>query len=554
MKTKERRGLINELKELRKVVTGLERVEAERKKIEKELKKSEREKALVLDNTGEIIAFHNTDHKLIWANKAYLKSTGLSLSELRGKKCYEAWGLDKPCNSCPVTRAIETGEPSEAELTPQNQSHWPPDQGSWLVRAAPVKDENGNVIGAIEVAYDITERKEAEKKQAEMEEEKKKMQAQLLQSQKMEAIGRLAGGIAHDFNNLLTAIIGYGQLLHDGITPEDPRKEMMEEIINAANQAAALTGQLLAFSRKKPVKLEVIDVNSILKDIEGMIGPLVGEDIDFSSHFEEGLTNVRGDTTQIEQVILNLIVNAREAMPKGGKLTLKTERIAIKEEDFCKIPNSRAGDFVCISVKDTGVGMDEERVRKIFDPFFTTKKTGTGLGLSVAHRIIENLRGWINIESEPGRGTTFKVYLPLSYRKKTKKAKNFTSISGLKGKGETILVIEDEEVTRKFITKILKENGYSVLEAENIEEATKIFKKNKDEIKMVFSDVVLSDGSGLDFAEGIIAKGEDIKILLSSGYIDEKAELSRIAEKEFEFLEKPYNGQELSRKVREALA
>lgn len=554
MRSKEKREFLSELKELRKVVTGLEKVEAARKKAEKELKKSEREKALVLDNTGEVISYHKTDHNLIWANKAYLKTTGLSLSELRGKKCYEAWRLDRLCSNCPVIRAIETGEPSESELTPQNQSHWPPDQGSWLVRAAPVKDEDGNVIGAIEVAYDITKRKEAEKKQAEMEEEKKKMQAQLLQAQKMEAIGRLAGGIAHDFNNLLTAIIGYGQLLHDEITPEDPRREMMEEIINAANQAAALTGQLLAFSRKKPVKLEVIDVNSILKDIEGMIGPLVGEDIDFLSDFEEGLTNVRGDATQIEQVVLNLIVNAREAMPKGGKLTLKTERIVIKEEDFCKIPNSRAGDFICISVKDTGVGMDEERIKKIFDPFFTTKKTGTGLGLSVAHRIIENLEGWINIESEPGKGTTFKVYLPLSYKEKTKEAKKITSISDLKGKGETILVIEDEEVTRKFITKILKENGYSVLEAENIEVATRIFKKNKDKIKMVFSDVVLSDGSGLDFAEGIIAEGEDIKVLLSSGYIDEKAELSRIAEKEFEFLEKPYNGQELSRKVREILA
>ncbi len=403
----------------------------------------------------------------------------------------------------------------------------------------------------------LNELKELRKVVTELEkarQDKKGIQAQLLQAQKMEALGKLAGGMAHDFNNLLTAIIGYGHLLYDEIAPEDPKREMLEEILNAAGQAAGLTGQLLSFSRKKPVKLEVLDVNLILADIEGMIGPLVGEDIDFSSGFEEGSTNVRGDATQIEQVIINLIVNARDAMPKGGKLILKTEKIVISEEDISRIPYSRARDFVCISVIDTGVGMDRKIISKIFDPFYTTKRTGTGLGLSVVLEVIKKLKGWINVESQPGEGTTFKVYLPLSNKRKTKKKKEFTAIPDLKGRGESILVVEDEEVTRKFIAKVLRANGYLVLEAENIEEATETFNRNQDEIKMIFSDVVLSDGSGLEFAEEIIAKDKNIKILLSSGYIDEKAELSRIAEREFEFLEKPYNGQELSRKVKETLA
>lgn len=403
----------------------------------------------------------------------------------------------------------------------------------------------------------LNELKELRKVVIELEkvkQDKKRMQAQLLQAQKMEAIGKLAGGMAHDFNNLLTAIIGYGHLLYDEIAYEDPKREILEEILNAASQAAGLTGQLLSFSRKSPVKLEVLDLNSIVDEMEGMINRLIGEDIEFSRNIEEKELNIKVDSTQLEQVILNLIVNARDAMPRGGKLTVVTEKVVIGDKEKHKIPYSRTGDFACLSVIDIGVGMERKSIRKIFDPFYTTKRTGTGLGLSVVHGIIKELNGWINVESKPGEGTTFKVYLPLSHKRKTKKGKEFTAVSDLKGNGESILVVEDEEVTRKFIAKILRANGYSVLEAENIEEATKTFNNNQDEIKMIFSDVVLSDGSGLEFAEEIIAKDKNIKVLLSSGYIDEKAELSRIAEKEFEFLEKPYNGQELSRKVREALA
>ncbi len=394
---------------------------------------------------------------------------------------------------------------------------------------------------------------ELEKKQEEIEKDKKKIQAQLLQSQKMEAIGILAGGIAHDFNNLLTAIIGYGYLLNDGIPAEDPKKEMIEEIISAANQAANLTGQLLAFSRKKPVKLEVFDLNSIITDIEGMIDRLIGEDIESSSNLEKVPENIKGDSTQIEQVILNLIVNSRDAMPKGGKLTLKTKNIKINDKKTRKIPSSRTGDFVCLSVMDTGVGIDKKTISKIFEPFFTTKKSGTGLGLSVVHEIVRKHDGWINVDSASDKGTTFRIYLPVSYEEKTKKTKEAVPIANLQGNGALILVVEDEEITRNFIVRVLKENGYSVLEAESIEDAVKIFAENKKQIKMVFSDVVLPDGSGLEFAEELIAKDENIKILLSSGYIDEKAELSHIAQRKFEFLEKPYDVPKLLRKIKEAL-
>jgi CheY-like chemotaxis protein len=329
---------------------------------------------------------------------------------------------------------------------------------------------------------------------------------------------------------------------------------MLEEILNAANQAAGLTGQLLAFSRKKPAQLEVLDLNAILTDVESMLDRLVEEDIDFLINLEESQANVKGDATQIKQVVLNLIVNARDAMPEGGKLTLKTEKIVISEKDVRKIPYSHKGDFICLSVTDTGMGMNKETISKIFDPFFTTKKTGTGLGLSVIHGIVKKHDGWINVESFPRKGTTFRVCFPLCHEEKTWKAKDRIPLANLRGKGEVILVIEDEDVTRKFIIKVLNENGYFPLEATTIEEASGIFNKKEDEIHMFFSDVVLSDGNGLSFAEKLLAKNSGLKVLLTSGYIDEKAKLSCIAEKNFKFLAKPYNVQELLVKIKEALA
>jgi len=395
---------------------------------------------------------------------------------------------------------------------------------------------------------------ELEKNQEEIEEDKKKIQAQLLQSQKMEAVGRLAGGIAHDFNNLLTAIIGYGYLLYDEMPKEDPRSKMLEEILNAAKRAAGLTSQLLAFSRKTPIKLEVLDLNSIITEIEGMLDRLIGEDIAFSSNLEEGQTNIKGDATQTEQIILNLIVNARDAMLGGGKLTVKTKKVSINDKDVKKIPYSRIGNFIRLSVTDTGSGIDKNTFSKIFEPFYTTKKTGTGLGLSVVNEIIKKQEGWINVESEPGKGTTFKIYLPVCYEKKKTKDIGIIALSDLQGKGETILVIEDERITRRFIDKVLKENGYIVLQAASIEEASEIMKKNGKEIQMLFSDVVLSDGSGLQFAEESINKNENLKVILSSGYTDEKSELSSIAKKKFRFLEKPYEVQDLLKEVKETFS
>jgi PAS domain S-box-containing protein len=516
----------------------------ERKKAEEKLKESEERYRTLFENSAEGILVANIETKqFLYANPAICNMLGYSKEELTQMSVSDIH-----------PKKFLKHVISEFEAQARGEKYLAPD--------IPCLRKDGTIISTDIVTSkmvigekkcnvgfftDITEHKKAE-------EEKENLNQQLLQAQKMESVGRLAGTIAHDFNNLLTAIIGYGYLLYDELKTGDPKKAMMEEIINAANQAANLTGQLLAFSRKKPVKLEVFNMNSIITDTEGMIHRLIGEDIKFSSYLKEELKNIKGDSTQIEQVILNLIVNARDAMPKGGKLTLKTENVSIGDKETRKIPSSRAGDFVCLSVTDTGVGIDKKTLPKIFDPFFTTKKSGTGLGLSVVREIVEKHDGWVNVESTPGKDTTFRIYLPVSLEEKTKKTKEVVPIADLQGNGELILVVEDEEITRNFIVRVLKENGYSVLETENIEEAAEVFEENKEQIKMVFSDVVLPDGSGLEFAEELITKDENTKILLSSGYIDEKAELSHIAQRKFKFLEKPYDVPKLLTEIKRILS
>jgi two-component system cell cycle sensor histidine kinase/response regulator CckA len=515
------------------------------KKKTEQLKESEERYRRLFENSPEgILVAEVKNKRFLYANSSICRMLGYSKEEFKNMSVYDIHPKDSLDNVISNFEAQARGEKTLAPLIPCLRKDGTVIYADIVTTMMEIEGRECNVG----FFTDITQRKKAE-------EEKEKINLQLLQAQKMESVGRLAGTIAHDFNNLLTAIIGYGNLLCDELSSEDPRREMLEEMLNAANQAARLTGQLLTFSRKTPVKLEVLDLNSVVKELKGMIDRLIGEDIVFFlSDTHGGQINIKGDVTQIEQVILNLVVNARDAMPEGGRLSLKTEKVTISEKETVEIPYSYAGDFACLTITDTGIGMSEDMCSKIFDPFYTTKKTGTGLGLSVVHGIIKKHKGWINVESEPDKCTTFRIYLPLCYEEKEEKHKDTVSLSALQGKGETILIIEDEEITRTFIFKVLSENGYSVLEASCVEEAKKIFEENKDKIKMVFSDVVLSDGSGLALAEKFISEDENIRILLSSGYMDKKAELARIAKKNFKFLEKPYEAIDLLKNVKVTLS
>jgi len=409
------------------------------------------------------------------------------------------------------------------------------------------KDNNGKKVGFIEIVEDLTERKRAE-------EEREKMQAQLLQAQKLEAIGRLTAGIAHDFNNMLLVIQGYTDLLMMKVDETDPLYANLKEIYLTCTSVADLIRKLLLFSRKQPMKLTLLNANNRVDDLLKMLNRLIGEDIAVTTDLEPDLWMVRADEGNIEQVIMNLVVNAKDAMSmtNGGKLTIKTENVTLNEEHCRGIPEAWPGKFVCLSVADTGVGMDEETIQHIFEPFFSTKDAGkgTGLGLSVVYGIVQQHGGWINVHSDPRQGSTFNVYLPAFSVKPEDETKETTSLQELQGSGERILVVEDEERVREFVTMALRENDYLVFEAASAEEALEIFDREKGKFHMVFSDVVLLGKTGLQLVDQLLSRKPELPVLLSSGYVDAKSHWSTIRERRFRFLQKPYALADLLRAIK----
>jgi PAS domain S-box-containing protein len=417
-----------------------------------------------------------------------------------------------------------------------------------LLNARRLLRKSGEAAMILLAIEDITERKRAE-------EEKAKIQAQFLQAQKMEAIGILAAGVAHDFNNLLTTIQGYTHLAMMEVDKTTSLYRDLKEIHLAAVRAADLTRKLLLFSRKHPIDLSPLNINRTVDDLLKMLNRLIGEDIAVNTDLEPDLWTVQADAGNIEQVIMNLAVNARDAMPEGGKLTIKTENVTI-DEDYCKVfPHARPGKYVCLSVEDTGTGMDKEIIQHIFEPFFSTKEAGrgTGLGLSVVYGIVKQHKGWINVHSEPGRGSTFKVYLPAFSAKLEDETKEKSSLEEFQGSGERILLVEDEKGVRELTKKILRKNGYVVFEAANAKEALDIFEKERGKFHLVLSDVVLPDKSGLQLVHQLLSFKPELRVILSTGYTDEKSQWPIIREKGFRVLQKPYNLPDMLRAIRDAI-
>ncbi|MFC2059550.1 ATP-binding protein [Chloroflexota bacterium] len=387
------------------------------------------------------------------------------------------------------------------------------------------------------------------------EEEKHKVEAQLFQSQKMEAIGALTGGVAHDFNNLLTAILGFSELASASLGDNEPVRKDIEEVQAAAKRAASLTRQLLAFSRREVLQPKIMSLNALVTDMEKMLRRLIGEDIELVSVLEPKLRNLKADPGQIEQVIMNLVVNAKDAMPEGGKITIKTENITVNEE-YCKFyPDAREGTFVSLMVEDTGAGIDKEVISHIFEPFFTTKELGkgTGLGLSVTYGVVRQHEGWINVYSEPGQGTIFRVYLPVVPAEAIAQTDDNVSLGQFKGNGERILIVEDQDEIRKFATRVLGENGYVEFEAASAREALDIFTSENGEFHMVFSDVILRDKNGLELADQLRSLKRQLPILITSGYTDQKAHWPIIQERGFRFLQKPYSVTDLLQAIKETM-
>ena len=384
--------------------------------------------------------------------------------------------------------------------------------------------------------------------------EKDKLRAQLLQSQKMEAIGRLAGGVAHDFNNLMTAVQGFTDVLMMRTEHGHPNYRALEQIRIASSRAADLTRKMLMFSRRHMSKFEPVEINAVIEDLLKMLTRVIGEDIEIGTQLSKDLPKINGDKGSIEQLILNLAVNAKEAMPDGGSLYMTTEQTDIKNVSQ-KEPEIEPGTYVKITVEDNGSGISKEDLAHIFDPFFSTKNIAlsSGLGLSVAYGIIRQHKGWIDVQSEVGQGTTFQLYFPVIAETSEKREEAPVDLESLKGKGRRILLVEDSEGVREFATMALEENDYEVYAVTTSGEALEVMSNHHGKIDIVLTDVVLPDKSGIQLVEELLEKNPSLKILLSSGYTDQKSQWPVIQEKGYPFLQKPYSLTELIQTVHRLL-
>jgi len=404
-------------------------------------------------------------------------------------------------------------------------------------RGFPVQDDQGRIIWYTGVATDVTERKTLEQ--------------QFLQAQKMEAVGRLAGGVAHDFNNLLMAIMGYGELMRSKVNQKDPLYGHLENIIKAGDKAVALVQQLLAFSRRQIVHPQLIDLRQVLVDLEPMLRRLIGEDIELEILTGPRPAAMRGDSGHLGQVIMNLVVNARDAMPRGGRLTIEAAAVDFSLGCHTRFGLTPPGAYVALKVRDTGEGMDEATQARIFEPFFSTKEPGkgTGLGLSTVYGIVKQSGGYLDVDSEPGKGSAFIIHLPRLEAPVQQPKVTMAIIEGLRGE-ETILLVEDEDVLRIMLAKFLRLYGYAVLEARHGGEALLICERHQGPIHLLVTDVVMPQMSGRELADRLAPLRREMQVLYMSGYTDDEVVHHGVRDSSVSFLQKPFKPIELARQVR----
>jgi PAS domain S-box-containing protein len=400
--------------------------------------------------------------------------------------------------------------------------------------------------GIVVMYEDVTERKRAD-------EEKCKLEAQLFQAQKMEAVGQLAGGIAHDFNNILTAIVGYGNLLKTELMADDPLISYAAQILNAAERAANLTHDLLTFSKRQFISPKPVQLNKIIRCVERLLARLIGEDIELSIELAQSDLTVMADSTHIDQVLMNLAANARDAMPDRGSLIIRTERLKLDNRFIKAHGYGKPGDYALISFEDTGAGMDEKTRMRIFEPFFTTKGIGkgTGLGLAIVYGIIKQHDGYITVYSEPGKGTTFKIYLPLT-QSVAEDVRQTDPLPVQKG-NETILIVEDDMQVRNLMKEVLIKSGYSILEAVDGEDAMSVFSENKDAIHLTILDVMMPRKNGKEAYDAMQKATPDPKVIFISGYSADVIQRKNILKKGSHFISKPVSPTELLHMVRTVL-
>ena len=405
---------------------------------------------------------------------------------------------------------------------------------------APLLSPKGERNGASLVAMDVTEQKRKEK--------------ELLRAQKMDALGKLTAGVAHDFNNLLTVMMGNTSMMLADVPEGNILKEPLKEIHQTIEKASALNHQLLAFSRKQIVQPTVLNLNSVVSDTEKMLLRIIGEDISLVTRMDPELHPVMGDPSLIEQIIMNLVVNARDAMPRGGKLTIQTENVVLGEKEVRRHAEVDPGAYVMLAISDTGHGMDEAVEAHIFEPFFTTKEEGkgTGLGLSTVYGIVKQNDGHIWLYSEPGEGTVFKIYFPQVEGEVSGEIQEKRNVALIPG-SETVIVVEDQGPVRRVVRRILEKAHYTVLEACTAGEAFQIFEQKGDTINLLITDVIMPEMGGPEMAKRLLSQHPDLKVLCMSGYTADAVVRHGMLEADFEFLEKPFSPERLTLRVREVL-
>jgi PAS domain S-box-containing protein len=531
--------LLNYLEEKRRADRTEKQLAATSERSREVLQESESRYQRLVENVNDAIIMDDLSGHLVFANRRFREWFGLVGKNIRdvALEDYVApeWRLELRERHDRRMRGETVSDHYEYEGVRPDGTRL------WIEALVTTVEEDGRITGAQAALRDITERK--------------RIEAQYLQAQKMESVGRLAGGLAHDFNNLLTVINGYSELVLRRLGPEDESRASVEQILQAGEHAAEMTQKLLAFSRKQLIQPKALDLNLVVADAEKMFRRLIGEDIDLVTQLSPALGQVMADPGHLHQVLMNLVVNARDSMPQGGKVIIETKNAEVDGTYAVQHPDLAAGSYVYLGVTDTGIGMSKEVKQHLFEPFFTTKGPGmgTGLGLATVYGIVQQSGGWIGASSELGQGTTFHVYLPRIQPDLAEQSGASPFAPALRG-SETVLVVEDQDAVRQLISIILEGYGYHVLQASSGPDAIALAERYRDTIHLLLSDVVLPLMNGRVLAERLRASRPGIKVLHVSGYTEEMIGQRGLLDKGLSYLQKPFTPEALAAKVRETLS